>query len=154
MHLRFACQPGCTKCCDVRGFVYITEEDLGRMAAHEGLSVKAFEGRYVVRFKRLLRLRKPKNAQCHFLREGGCGVHRVKPVQCRLYPFWPELVENRANWEAEQAMCPGIGKGGLVQIGAACEMAAEMKTAYPGMYGSSQEKKLKATGGASDEYSN
>jgi Fe-S-cluster containining protein len=143
MHLRFACQPGCTKCCDVRGFVYITEEDLRRMAAHEGLTAEAFEARYVVRFKRLLRLRKPKNSQCHFLREGGCRVHRVKPVQCRLYPFWPELVENRANWEAERTMCPGIGKGGLVQIGAACETAAEMKTAYPAMYGEIYEKKTK-----------
>jgi hypothetical protein len=67
----------------------------------------------------------------------------VKPVQCRLYPFWPELVENRANWEAERTMCPGIGKGGLVQIGAACETAAEMKTAYPAMYAGIYEKKTK-----------
>jgi Fe-S-cluster containining protein len=130
----------------VRGFVYITEEDLRRMAAHEGLSAAAFEARYVVRFRRLLRLRKPKNSQCHFLREGGCAVHRVKPVQCRLYPFWPELVENRAKWEAEAAMCPGIGKGGLVQIGAACETAGEMKRAYPATYGRIEEKKTKAHG--------
>ncbi len=113
------------------------------MAAHEGLTAEAFEARYVVRFRRLLRLRKPKNSQCHFLREGGCGVHRVKPVQCQLYPFWPELVENRASWEAERALCPGIGKGGLVQIGAACETAAEMKTAYPAMYDGLYEKKAK-----------
>ncbi len=133
--MRFACQPGCTKCCDVRGFVYITEENLRNMAAHVGLKAADFEAQYVVRFKRLLRLRKPKNSQCHFLREGGCSVHPVKPVQCRLYPFWPELVEDRANWEGERNVCPGIGKGELVQIGAACEMAAEMKTAYPHTYG-------------------
>jgi len=79
-------------------------------------------------------LRKPKTSQCHFLTENGCSVHPVKPVQCRLYPFWPELVENRANWQAERAMCPGIGKGELVQIGVACEIAAEMKMAYPAVY--------------------
>jgi Fe-S-cluster containining protein len=134
MQLRFACQPGCTKCCDTRGFVYITENDLQRMAAYVGLSAKAFEKRYVVRFKQLLRLRKPPKSQCHFLTEGGCSVHPVKPVQCRLYPFWPELVETRANWDTEGVLCPGIGKGELIQIGVACETAAEMKTAYPALY--------------------
>ena len=134
MHLRFACQPGCTKCCNVRGFVYITENDLQRMANYIGVTLKEFEKAYVIRFKHVLRLRKPKTSQCHFLTEKGCSVHPVKPVQCRLYPFWPELVENRANWQAERAMCPGIGKGELVQIGVACEIAAEMKMAYPAVY--------------------
>jgi uncharacterized protein len=134
MHLRFACQPGCTKCCNVRGFVYITENDLQRMANYIGVTLKEFEKAYVIRFKHVLRLRKPKPSQCHFLTENGCSVHPVKPVQCRLYPFWPELVENRANWQAERAMCPGIGKGELVQIGVACEIAAEMKMAYPAVY--------------------
>lgn len=134
MDLRFACQPGCTKCCDVRGFVYITENDLQRMAEYVGLSAQAFEKKFVVRFKQVLRLRKPRHSQCHFLTESGCSIHHVKPAQCRLYPFWPELVETRAHWQAERRMCPGIGKGELIQIGVACEMAAEMKAAYPAIY--------------------
>jgi hypothetical protein len=134
MHFRFSCQPGCTKCCEVRGFVYLTEDDLLRMSSYTGLTPAAFEAKYVVRFKKVLRLRKPRKGQCHFLQAGGCSVHPVKPVQCRLYPLWPELVENVANWQAERRVCPGIGKGELIQIGAACEIAAEMKTAYPAIY--------------------
>jgi len=134
MHLRFECQRGCTKCCDTRGFVYITESDLAKMALWVGLSCNAFEKKYVVRYKHLLRLRKPRGKQCHFLMNGGCQVHEVKPVQCRLYPFWPELVEQRKNWEAERKVCPGIGKGEFIQIGVACETAAEMRTAYPAIY--------------------
>jgi Fe-S-cluster containining protein len=134
MQLRFSCQPGCTRCCEVKGFVYLTEADLRHMAAYVGLPAAAFERKYVVRFKHLLRLRKPRLSQCHFLAKEGCTVHPVKPVQCRLYPFWPELVEERAKWEAERKMCPGIGKGELVQIGVACETAAEMKSAYPAIY--------------------
>ncbi len=99
-----------------------------------GLSAKEFEKKYVVRFKHLLRLRKPRGKQCHFLLDGGCRLHGVKPVQCRLYPFWPELVEQRQNWQAERRMCPGIGKGELIQIGVACETASEMRTAYPAIY--------------------
>jgi Fe-S-cluster containining protein len=98
------------------------------------MTPKAFEKKYVVRYQNILRLRKPRASQCHFLQEGGCSVHEVKPVQCRTYPFWPELVENRKAWKEEGARCPGIGKGGLIQIGTACEIASEMKTAYPYAY--------------------
>jgi len=139
--MRFACQPGCTRCCNTRGFVYITENDLLRIAKHLGLAAKAFEERYVIRYRRILRLRKPRRSQCHFLTEMGCSVHAVKPVQCRTYPFWPELVEDQSAWINEAAHCPGIHKGGLIQIGTACEIASEMKTAYPSLYASSRERK-------------
>jgi Fe-S-cluster containining protein len=133
--LRFECQPGCIKCCDTTGFVYITENDLARLAEFTGMSAAEFEAKYVYRTKHLLRLRKPRDKQCPFLLEGGCSVHPVKPVQCRLYPFWPELVAYRDIWDHEgERKCPGIGKGELIQIGTAVEMAQEMKTAYPGFY--------------------
>ncbi len=134
MHLQFACQPGCTKCCNVSGFVYITETNAKEIAAYLGLTAEEFEKKYLVRFRKVLRLRKPRRSQCHFLNENGCSVHSVKPVQCRLYPFWPEFVEKRKAWEAERKACPGIGKGELIQIGVACEIANEMKTAYPAIY--------------------
>ena len=43
--LRFTCQPGCTKCCEVSGFVYLTEQDITQAARHLGLSKRAFEQR-------------------------------------------------------------------------------------------------------------
>ncbi len=135
MTLRFACQPGCTRCCDTKGFVYLTEADLLNLAAYVGMTAEAFEAKYVVRYRKILRFRKPPNAQCYFLGKSGCEVHAVKPVQCRTYPFWPELVEDRKAWKEESARCPGIGKGELIQIGNACEIAEEMKTAYPYSYG-------------------
>jgi Fe-S-cluster containining protein len=133
--LRFECQPGCTRCCDTRGFVYLTEEDSVRIAAYVGLTPAEFEARYVYRTRHLLRLRKPRNKQCPFLSATGCDVHKVKPVQCRVYPFWPEYVENPDVWEYEgREKCPGIGKGPLVQIGTALEISQEMRTAYPFLY--------------------
>jgi Fe-S-cluster containining protein len=132
--MRFACQPGCTRCCDTQGFVYITENDLRRMARYLRLTAEAFEEKYVVRYRHVLRLRKPRESQCHFLTESGCSVHVVKPVQCRTYPFWPELVEDRSAWDEEASRCPGIHQGELIQIGVACEIAGEMKTAYPSLY--------------------
>src|ERR1019366_6095821 len=49
--LRFQCQPGCTACCEQQGFVYLTEDDIPRIAAFLGLSATAFEERYVYRTK-------------------------------------------------------------------------------------------------------
>lgn len=132
--LQFTCIPGCTACCEQKGWVYITEEDLRRAAEFLGLAAQEFESRYVVRTAHRLRLRKPKGSQCHFLQGGGCAIHPVKPVQCRLFPFWPELVEDSARWLATGRYCPGIGQGPLIQIGTALETAHEMKSAYPSMY--------------------
>ena len=132
--LRFACQPGCTNCCRQRGYVYLSEEDLRRAAAHVGVTAAAFEKRYVYRTRHLLRLRKPRGSQCPFLLEGGCGIHPDKPTQCRVFPFWPELVEDRGLWRATAEHCPGIGTGPLIQIGTALEQSAEMRTAYPSLY--------------------
>lgn len=132
--LQFACQPGCVNCCTQKGYVYLSEDDLVRAAAFLGLTPAAFEQRYVYRTRRLLRLRKPAQSQCHFLYAGGCRIHSVKPTQCRLFPFWPELVETDQAWQALQAFCPGVGQGPLVQIGTALETASEMKQAYPAMY--------------------
>ena len=132
--LRFECQPGCTKCCEQQGFVYLTEDDLERIAKYLGMTPRAFERQYVYRTRNLRRLRVPREQQCPFLGDGGCSIHAVKPVQCRLFPFWPELVDEKREWKKTGAWCPGIGKGELVQIEAAREKAAEMKTAYPSMY--------------------
>ncbi len=95
------------------GYVYLTEDDLRRAAAFLGLSRRAFESQYVYRTKHLLRLRKPRNSQCHFLGEDGCAIHPAKPTQCRVFPFWPELVGSPAAWRRAGKHCPGIGKGGL-----------------------------------------
>ena len=133
--LRFECQPGCIRCCDTHGYVYLTENDVLRIASYVGLSPAEFEAKYVYRTKHTLRLRKPRERQCPFLGSSGCNVHPVKPVQCRTYPFWPEYVEYPDLWAYEgMHKCPGIGKGPLIQIGAAMEIASEMRRSYPKMY--------------------
>jgi Fe-S-cluster containining protein len=132
--LRFECQTGCTACCEQKGFVYLTEDDLARIAKHLGMSAARFERQYCYRTRRLLRLRIPKESNCRFLQEGGCSIHPVKPTQCRIFPFWPELVESRREWKKTARYCPGMGKGSLIQIEAAKQQAEEMRAAYPGLY--------------------
>jgi len=143
---RFACTPGCTNCCDEKGFVYITQRDLAAIAQFLRMRPAEFERKYVYRTKHLLRLRKPWGSECHFLRQGGCAIHPVKPVQCRAFPFWPELVGDRDKWQATAAYCPGIGTGPLVRIEAAHRIAADMRESYPELYEDVEADRSKAGG--------
>jgi Fe-S-cluster containining protein len=134
MNLRFKCQRGCINCCNQSGYVYLTEDDLSKAAKFTGMSRRVFEKKYVYRTRHQLRFRKPPDKQCPFLLDHGCSIHPAKPTQCRTFPFWPELVENRKEWTATSRYCPGIGKGPLIQIGTAMEIAEEQRKAYPEMY--------------------
>jgi Fe-S-cluster containining protein len=106
--------------------VYLTQGDVERIAEYVGMTARSFERKYVYRTHHRLRLRVPRHSQCHFLRDGGCSIHAVKPVQCRAFPFWPELVDDKREWKKTAAYCPGIGKGKLVQIEKAREIADEL----------------------------
>ena len=132
--MRFACQSGCTNCCTRQGFIYLTEQDVVRAAEFLGMTPRAFERRYVYRTRNLRRLRTPRRGRCHFLEAEGCAIHPAKPTQCRLFPFWPEFVDDTKEWHKTAAWCPGIGQGELVQIETARHLAGEMRQAYPTMY--------------------
>src|ERR1039458_4897571 len=58
--MRFQCQPGCTACCQHKGFVYLTEDDIARAARFLGMPAALFEKRYIYRTKNLRRLRIPR----------------------------------------------------------------------------------------------
>ena len=132
--MRFECQPGCTACCEKQGFVYLTEQDIERAAEFLGLTKKQFEKRYIYRTRNTRRLRTPREGACVFLSDSRCSIHPAKPTQCRIFPFWPEMVESTREWQKASEWCPGIGKGKLVQIETARKQAQEMRTAYPHMY--------------------
>ena len=134
MDLRFQCQPGCTKCCDKEGWVYVVDSDIARIAEYLHMTPEAFEKKHVYRTKYRARLRIPRRANCYFLKDGGCSIHQVKPLQCRTFPYWPELISDRVEWNRTGCWCPGIGQGPLVNIEYANAQAQEMREAYPFCY--------------------
>ena len=105
-----------------------------RAAKFVGMSAAAFERKYVYRTSNRMRLRVPRRAHCHFLHDGGCGIHPAKPAQCRIFPFWPELVDSPRAWAKTAGYCPGIGKGPLIQIKSVRAQAEEMRQELPKLY--------------------
>ena len=50
--LRFECQPACAKCCEVAGYVYLSEDDVTRIAGLLQQTQAEFEKQYVFRNRR------------------------------------------------------------------------------------------------------
>jgi Fe-S-cluster containining protein len=132
--VRFQCQPGCIRCCEQKGFVYLTRDDIARLAAHLGIPRAEFRRRYLCGTPPLLRFRTLRHKACPFLLADGCSVHAIKPLQCSSFPFWPEILNSAAERRQTAKYCPGMNKGALVNLTLARDVAAQVQEAFGGLY--------------------
>ena len=42
-----------------------------------------------------------------------CRIYRCRPIECRTWPFWPELLESPESWDRAARHCPGMNSGTL-----------------------------------------
>ncbi len=130
--LKFTCTC-CGNCCTGGpGYVWITDEEVRRLAVHLNLTPEAAVEQYCRRINGKLSLNERRTSggmyECVFLREikppresrkgetivqakRVCGIYEVRPLQCRTWPFWPENLENKADLEIETRKCPGMNTG-------------------------------------------
>jgi len=111
--LEFSCTQ-CGDCCSgAPGYVWMEVAEIDRMAAHLGLARDAFGRRFLRRVGERYSLIERADGDCCFFERGkGCSVYEARPVQCRTYPFWPEVIASRETWRNESQRCAGIRKGG------------------------------------------
>lgn len=111
--LRFECTR-CGNCCTGGpGTVRVSEEEIGKLAGHLGMSRRAFRGIYTRNVKGFTSLRELPNYDCVFFdRHNGCRVYEHRPKQCRTFPFWRAIVSSPERWASEGHHCPGIDNGG------------------------------------------
>tara|TARA_Y100001970_G_C14108227_1_gene789385 strand:+ start:803 stop:1240 length:438 start_codon:yes stop_codon:yes gene_type:complete len=112
--IKFQCQ-GSGNCCVSRGsygFVYLSKNDVNRLAHFINLKTKDFIEKYCDYTNGFLHLKENNaNGDCQFLKDKKCSVYRARPIQCRTWPFWNENL-NAKNWNNNiSKFCPGIGKG-------------------------------------------
>jgi Fe-S-cluster containining protein len=134
--LQFECTR-CGDCCTRPGPVYFPPADLERAADHLGLGPEAFLRRFHAVRKRGVAVVDAGDAPCPFYAaDQGCTIYPVRPVQCRTFPFWPEVVNRRRSWERAGRSCEGIGRGARHAPGTieplvlACEDALPPETAW------------------------
>jgi len=113
----------CSFCCSgAPGYVWLSREDLDRLLTYLELEQAAFIQNYCRWIKtgegKALSLQEKKSGEatydCIFLKHGKCSVYPARPLQCRTYPFWSEIVTTKKGWEEESHSCPGIGRGSSV----------------------------------------
>lgn len=81
--------------------------ELKRVAKALGLTSAQFKTRYDVTWEpELSRFCLDAPRGCPLLSSEGCRVHEVKPIQCRTFPFWPELVSAPREMRSR---CEGVG---------------------------------------------
>ena len=101
----------CGKCCRGEpGYVWVTLEEITRMAEHLGMPRDTFVGRYVRHEGLRLSLRERPNGDC-VLWDEGCRVYGSRPRQCRTFPFWEDALSSEQAFVRIARGCPGVGKG-------------------------------------------
>lgn len=126
--LRFSCRPDCGNCCAGEGTVHVDIDEIDRIAAGMGLPRHEFSRRYVKRVgEDGLALRdKGPHGDCIFLGDDKrCEVYDHRPVQCRTWPFWPENLTDKSEWDAAGRRCPGINEGRTWTAGEVEEIATQ-----------------------------
>jgi len=130
--LRFRCTC-CGNCCTgPSGYVWVSDEEVARLAEHERMDEAAFRRQFVRKIGGRLSLRETRQPNgeydCVFLkplpgdrpekRKRGCGVYAARPLQCRTWPFWGGVLQSEEAWQHTKTTCPGLdsAKGKLYGV--------------------------------------
>jgi uncharacterized protein len=115
--LRFTCTQ-CGHCCTGDpGYVWVTDEEIAKIAASRGEDRREFEALYTRKSRGKVTLREKANGDCVFYEHGrGCTIYKVRPAQCRTWPFWESNLTSEEEWERTERVCPGSGEGELIPV--------------------------------------
>ena len=113
--LRFECVE-CGNCCGGEpGFIWLNDEEAAKISEHLDMDETEFRKQYLIQFMGRQSIIEKENYDCVFLDEETrkCKIYSVRPMQCRTYPFWSSLLEDKRLWDYYSKRCPGMGKGKL-----------------------------------------
>lgn len=128
--LKFECTE-CGKCCtkrDTFAHVYVDEDEVRALAGVLGITTRSFRRRYTIRDDLGWDQIRFETHMCPFLdaATNRCNVYGARPVQCRTFPFWEDMVDQHGWTQTARRYCEGLGRGPVrprAEVEAAmCEM--------------------------------
>jgi Fe-S-cluster containining protein len=133
--LKFTCSQ-CGNCCTGGpGFVWISREEIVRLAEFLRVTPQEVVDKYCRKVDGKFSLKEYRNARgeydCVFLTEEkvqrtagrnggdksvtltrrGCSIYPVRPLQCRTWPFWDTNLASKAAWDRAAQRCHGMNHG-------------------------------------------
>ena len=127
--LNFTCSQ-CGNCCTgAPGYVWISDVEIDRLAAHLRMRRDEVIEKYCRLIGQRYSLQERRSPQglydCIFLEEVKtparrgkvthtrriCAIYDVRPLQCRTWPFWDGLLADKDRWDAAGERCHGINAG-------------------------------------------
>jgi Fe-S-cluster containining protein len=127
--LSFSCTCSGNCCTGGPGYVWMSDEEVDRLAEHLKLTRAQTLKQYCRTLGNRISLKENRTAEgnydCVFLTElpaergrgkvnvkrRVCGIYPVRPLQCRTWPFWDGNLASRENWEHSAKRCPGMNRG-------------------------------------------
>jgi uncharacterized protein len=129
--LEFSCTQSGNCCTGGPGYVWISREEIRRLAGHLGLTERQVIDRYCREINGQYSLNENRNDQgnydCVFLKEvpaepssgssevahshRTCAIYPVRPLQCRTWPFWEGTLSDKEAWDRAAHRCPGMNQG-------------------------------------------
>lgn len=116
--LAFECQ-GCGRCCagPEEGYVWVTDEEVAKIAEFLGLDERQLRAAYIRRVGRRQSIRESMPSRdCVFLGRDDqgrriCEIYTVRPTQCRTWPHWSSNLRRPEDWCEAALRCRGINQG-------------------------------------------
>lgn len=116
--VRFICLQ-CGACCGGEpGAIWVTAGEISAIADFLGAAEAELRGKYLTRSMGRSSIKELKNYDCVFLKRNQmrCKIYNVRPLQCRLFPFWPSILREKKNWNYYATRCPGMNQGLLYTV--------------------------------------
>jgi Fe-S-cluster containining protein len=105
--IKFSCLE-CGTCCAIGGYVFISKNDVKKMAEHLGMDPDNFFKRYVRKEGNRLRLNCDYDEPCVMQEDNKCAIYPVRPNQCKTFPAWLELIKFEENLLDACTYCRGL----------------------------------------------
>jgi len=100
----------CGKCCTgFPGFIWILKDEIKTISSFLHIKESKFFKKYTkiicnkISLKEIL-----PSYDCIFLKNKKCSIYKVRPLQCKTSPFWPQNMISKKAWEDNiEKHCPG-----------------------------------------------
>jgi len=108
--IRFECRR-CGACCTgAPGSVLVRIHEIHGIARYLKIDTQRLIEDYLCPFGGGYSIQERADGRCLFY-DDGCAIYPVRPLQCKTFPFWFELLRSPKRWHKMVEECPGIGSG-------------------------------------------